>query len=407
VVKATIGPAGGLVVGASGLQLAVPAGALSTPTEITLRWAVRNPQVLSLFPVCRCEPAGLMTAQPFTLTLPIAEVLRSAPFDLVAFRQAGITEPWNVLRDTAFDPTAGLLTVTTNRFGDFVGWNGALHRLFTHERATLDPARPASIENFPTGTMLVPNGSDQLVVGRGDADDFWQSDSADNLLVLHGLVGSPTDFLGAEDLCSALSPGTKNILFYLYPSASGVAATANALYNEIALRRLPGFRCSILGHSLGGLVARYLLEKSADDPNRPGYREQDEPLTDAVVNLILLAVPNAGSEIGGALLGTLAAQVPATEQALVQSASDLSFGSAAITMSMNATYFDNPTRYFVLYGEVNGSGSDGVVNVASALALPLFSPETSTRFVAEHNELHQRAGSVGVASRIDTILRTP
>jgi pimeloyl-ACP methyl ester carboxylesterase len=412
VFRAEIGPAGGSVYVPTGVhtgvELEVPPGAVDVPTEFTIRTDVQSPRVLSLFPVYRFEPAALMCERPFRITLRIGSLLaQGGAFDSICFRKGALAEPWNIVSDCAVAPGNQHMTVTTERLGDFVVWNGALHRLFTCESETFDPAQPSPIENLRTGSILIENGSDAAFVGRGEANQFWQASSADNLLILHGLLSSPLDFLGPNDLVEMLSPASKNVLFYQYPSALGVAATANSLYNEIKLRRLPGFRCSILGHSLGGLVARYLLEKSADDPARPGYRPEDEPLTDCVVNLILLAVPNAGSELGGALLGTLVPQVPLAEAALVQSADDLSFSPQAITNVMNASYVDNPTRYFVLYGDVNYSGSDGVVTVASALALPLFWPETSTRFEAEHNELHTSAGSLGVAARIDTILQLP
>jgi hypothetical protein len=409
--EAIFGPEGGtltLTDGVdAGVSLTVPPGVLGTPTRVKIVAAAVNPQILSVFPVYRFEPASLVSSgEPFTVTFRASDQLFSGGggADTVAFRQDGVAGPWAALGDATIDYVSRQVTVSTLRLGDFVAWNGTLHRLFTQDRSVLDPALPTAVERLSGQPVPVSNGSSTLLVGRGSLASFWSSPATDNLLIVHGLIGSPVDFLGADDLVASLPSTVKNIVLLAYPSASGVQRSGNALYDEIQARRQPGFGCSILGHSLGGLVARYLLERAADDPTRPGYRPQDEPLGQTVASLVLLGVPNAGADLGGLLLGTLLPLVPETEQSLLQAAIDISFRNDAITLQLNGTYIDNPTLYHTVYGDIGGQ-SDGVVTVASALAVPRFGAETATLFPVGHQALHTEARQNGVAAHIAALLQ--
>lgn len=408
--EAIIGPEGGSLVIAdgphAGVALSVPPDAVLQPTRFRIDLDVGSPGILSLFPVHRFEPAGLITTAPLRITLPIGEDLIGSSSDGAAvFRRSG-DGSWQVLRDHTFDPLAKTVTSTTRQLGTVLAWNGGLHRLFTQQPMLPDPSQPVPVEYLGGTPVTVPNGSDALLIGRGSLQSFWNSDASVNLLLIHGLIGSPVDFLGPADLVASLPPQWQNVIVFAYPSAAGVVPNANWLYDQLHAGRQPGFGCSIIGHSMGGLVGRYLLERSAIDPSRPGYRSTDQPLGATVANLILLGVPNAGSELGSALVESLLPRVPEAERSLLQAAIDLSFRPEAVTMLLNANYVDNPTRYHVLYGDV-GSFGDGVVSVASALALPLFSPETATRFLVGHDDLHRTAASNGVTARIHQLLNLP
>ena len=408
--EAIIGPEGGTLMIAdgphAGVALAVPPDAVLQPTRFRIDLDVGSSGILSLFPVHRFEPTGLITSAPLRITLPIGEDLIGSSSDGAAgFRRDGDGN-WLVLRDHTFDPLARTVTSTTQQLGAVLAWNGGLHRLFTQQPMLPDPSEPVPVEYLGGTPVTVPGGSGSLQIGRGSLQSFWSSDASVNLLLIHGLIGSPVDFLGPEDLIASLPPQWQNVIVFAYPSAAGVVPNANWLYDQLHAGRQPGFGCSIIGHSMGGLVGRYLLERSAADPARAGYRSTDQPLGATVANLILLGVPNAGSELGSALVESLLPRVPEAERALLQAALDLSFRPEAVTMLLNANYVDNPTRYHVLYGDV-GSFGDGVVSVASALALPLFSPETATRFLVGHDELHRAAASNGVTARIHQLLNLP
>ncbi len=412
VVSADIGPAGGILTIAegpnAGVTLVIPAGAVSQSTRFSITPEVGNPDVLSFFPVYRFEPRDLdLSAVPATVIVRAGEALfDTGGSDAVCFTQSSPGAPWHALLASTLDPVARTMTTPASRLGDFVAWNGGLHRLFTQDLKLLDPAVPEPVDNLAGVAVTIANGTFSLQVGRGSLAAFWNATGSENVLIVHGLIGSPLDFLGAEDLIASLPPSVQNIVLVAYPSGPGVALTANGLYNEIVRDRGPGFRCSIIGHSLGGLVARYLIERSADDPLRSGYRPEDTPLDTSIAQLILLGVPNAGSELGNSLVSTLLPNIPADEVYLLQAAIDLSYRPDAITMQLNANYVDNATRYHVVYGDIGG-GTDGVANVTSALALPLFGAETSRLFAVSHVELHGRALSSGITAYIHSLLQAP
>jgi pimeloyl-ACP methyl ester carboxylesterase len=411
-VEAIIGPEGGTLAFPAGphagVSLEVPAGAVAAPTRFAIH-AASNPQILSAFPVYRFEPREVdFSASPLRATVRIGEVLVDAQgnADVACFAQFAPAGTWNVLVATDVDAAARTARAATARLGDFVAWNGTFHRLFTQDRGLLDPAAEVASETITGLAITVANGSTPMHVGRGSLASFWSSPASENVLIVPGFLGSPLDFLGPEDVSTTLPPSVHNIVLYSYPSALGVAANANALYDEIAAHRQPGFGCTIVGHSLGGLIARYLLERSHEDRARPAWSASDESLAGTVTQVFLLGVPNAGSELGQQLADVMLPGVPAAEQYLLQSAIDLSYRPDSIVFAMNAAYADNAARYHVLYGDL-GNGSDGVVSVASALALPLFPPETSMMFVAAHDALHLLGGSNGVTDRIVALLQAP
>ncbi len=409
---ATIGPEGGSVIVTdgphAGVSLAVPAGAVSAATRFTITVDVGNPAILSLFPVYRFAPRDLVLASgSFTVKVRGGDSLfDNGGADSACFRQGAPGAAWNLVADNTIDLANRFVTSRSDRLGDFVAWNGSLHRLFTTQRQLPDPAVPTAGANLGNVPVLVPNGTVPLLVGRGSLASFWSSPASANLLIVPGLIGSPIDFLWPDDLVASLSPSVQNIVLLSYPSANGVVAAANALYEQIVASKQPGFGCSIVGHSMGGLVARYLLEQSHLDAARTAFLPTDVSLAPLVKDLVMLGVPNAGSELGSAIVSGLLPRIPVGEQALLQAAIDISYRADAITMRMNATYVDNATRYHILYGDIGG-GSDGVVTVASALALPLFGPETSQLFAVNHDDLHGKAAQNGIATRIDTILQTP
>jgi pimeloyl-ACP methyl ester carboxylesterase len=409
--EAIIGPEGGTLVldlgPQPGASLTVPPGAVAAPTRFRIQ-AEPTSDLVSLFPVYRFEPASLRPALPLRIAVPIGKTLFEdlGGEGLACFRRDRQGAPWALLGDSQLDTAQGLVSAATTELGEVVAWNGGLHRLFTQLPTLVDPATPVATENLGGIAITIAGGSDAAVIGRGSLQSFWSSGADENLLIVHGLIGSPLDFLGPDDLVAGLGPQWKNVVLLAYPSASGVASNANWLYDEIQARREPGWGCSVVGHSLGGLVARYLLERSAVDPARPGFVAGDEPLGGAVRNLLLLGVPSAGSDLGSALVATILPRIPAPEQFRLQAAIDLSFRPDAVTMSLNANYVDNPTRYHVLYGDL-GAQSDGVVTVASALALPLFGPETATAFATGHVELHAQAAQNGVLARVQQLLSLP
>jgi pimeloyl-ACP methyl ester carboxylesterase len=412
VASATIGPAGGTVaftVGPhAGVGIQVPAGALTAPTLVTLRAEVVVDPILSIFPVYRVEPRGVPLQQPATITLRAASQLVQGDGQFVA---SGLVQPrdvdaWQPMATTIVDADKRGVAATTPWFGDFAVLNASLHRLFTQPRALLDPATPTPIATIAGGQAVFAAGDLTVRVGRGSLASFWSSPAAANVLVVPGLFGSPVDYLGAQNLVAALPASVQNVVVLSYASGPGVAATANELYNLIAAQRQPGFGCAIVGHSMGGLVGRYLIERSHTDALRPGWQPGAASFAGTVARLILLGVPQNGSDIGEALVATFLAQSRPEEQGKLQAAIDLSYRTDAITRVMNAQYVDNATRYHVAHGGL-GFGTDGVVTIASALALPLGPDESAVGFPVLHDALHTEAAANGVAAHVAALLQAP
>ena len=410
VAEASIGPEGGtLTVGAganAGLELSVPPGAVAVPTSFRVLVEEQVDEIPRAFPVYRFEPGAVdLNGKSVTVTVPASEIFfaNGAP-ELAIFSRDDSASGWRALTPTTVDVAAQVATATTQRLGEMVVWEGNLHRLFTQPNALIDPAVATGVEVVAGVEVLAEQGSIQRQVGKGSLASFWGSPASDNVVILHGALGSPLDFLGAVDLVDNLAQSFDNVVLFSCPSARGVAYAANALYDQIQANRGPGFGCSVVGHSLGGLIGRYLLEQSHVDPNRAGYRSGDPSLVPTVEELVMIAPPNAGAASATGPFALLQGLLAPGELHLIQAASDLSEAPGSLPFVMNAAYLDNATRYHVVYGDI-GDGSDGVVQVASALALPLGAGETATMFVAQHDDLHRQSSSLGVAVLIEALLQ--
>jgi len=408
--EVSIGPAGGTLrvdAGANaGVELRVPAGAVAVSTSFRVLLDRTSGEVPQAFPVYRFEPQSLdFNGQAVTVTIPAADEFFAGGAPLLnVFQRDALGSPWRVQLGTTVDAAARTVSVSTDRLGDMVAWNGNLHRLYTQQHGLIDPAADSNAEFVAGVQVLVENGSIPRQIGRGSLASFWNSATEDNVIIVHGALGSPLDFLGVEDLIENLALTHSNVVLFSYPSARGVAYAANELYDLILQNRQPGFGCRIVGHSLGALIGRYLLERSQTDVRRTGYRADDPSLVPVVDKLVMLAPPNAGAEMALLPLSLLDAAIAPEERYLLQLSDDLSEQPGSLPFEMNATYVDNATRYHIIYGDI-GNGSDGVVPVVSATALPIGPGETSTEFVAQHDDLHRLATSLGIAVWMGTVLQ--
>ncbi|MGB3969131.1 MAG: hypothetical protein WBO45_20520 [Planctomycetota bacterium] len=415
VAMAVIGPAGGTVqitTGAhAGMALTVKAGAVANDTQFTIRVDRDEAAVPSVFPVYRFEPSDVVFPPDS-----VAVTVRGAPqlfgdldqglLTFTLFERPGAAGPFEVLPVTLLNELTRTVSGSPRQLGRFVAWNGELHRLFAQQLELLDPAVETTTETVFGVEVTVANGRDSLRLGRGSLASFWNSPASENVLILHGLSGSPLDFRGSFDWIRCLSPAVRNIVCVVYPSGLGVAANANALYDLIRANQQPGFGCTILGHSLGGNIGRYMVERSAEDPARAGFAAGDAPLSDVVRALFLVGTPNAGSNIGGELFTALAPVLPAADARFVRAGIDLLEGDDTFTAAQNAGYVDNPTVYHTICGDL-GNGTDGLVSVASARAVPLFPPESEVVFPIGHFDLHRAAAWNGVADWINARLPVP
>lgn len=419
--EASIGPAGGVLRGATStgvtdvsVELEIAAGAVAVPTLFRVRLDVDGEQLPSLFPVYRIEPAAQSFAPgAVTVRVQAGDVLFGTGVPpLTMFRRDGPGSPWLPVLDASFDGTGRVATAVVDRLGEFVVLDGNLHRLFTQPFEIPDPSDPLAIVNVNGATVIVDpptsGGSPTALfeIGSGSLASFWNSSAKDNVLILPGVLGSPADFLGGEDLVANLSLIADNVVLLSYPSARGVRDIANRLYDTIQANRRAGFGCSIVGHSMGGLVGRYLLEQSPTDPDRAGFAPGDPALTDIVDHLVMIGTPNAGAPTITQAFSPFVTALPLEERRFLQTAHDLDGQPGSLPLEMNSTFVDNATVYHVVYGDVGG-GSDGVVSTSSALAVPLSGPETVMMFPGSHDDLHRRATSLGVAVWVGGLLQGP
>lgn len=122
--SATVGPAGGEIVGApgsalAGVRLVVPAGALAADTEIVLRPLV-DPVPLAntaerVGPQIAVEPAGLALAVPASLTVPFDAELRSQWEDVDGECKVWLRdgEGWKNVAQTASSPEGVTVPLST------------------------------------------------------------------------------------------------------------------------------------------------------------------------------------------------------------------------------------------------------------------------------------------------------
>ncbi len=411
---ARLGAAGGTLVVSggdhAGVALVVQPGAVSTPTDFAIR-VERDSAVPSLFPVYRFEPADrdfapgtvgitVRVAAPFfaangTVSVPLTVFSRTAD-------EASFVANQNVVLNEA----ARTISTVPLRLGRCFASTGDLFRVFSQPLTFVDPAVPTPFQSLAGVEVTVANGTEAAGLGRGSLAAFWSSPAAANLLVLHGLQGSPLDFRGQFDFAASLPAEVQNVVFVTYPSGRGVAATANALYDAIRKNQQPGFGCAILGHSLGGNIGRYLLEQSHRDASRQEFDVADAPLTDVVAKLFLLGVPNAGSDIAGSLFASLVPALAAADVVFVRAGVDLREGPDTFTAQQNLAYGDNAARYHTIAGDL-GIGGDGIVTLASARAVPLFFGDTENVFPVGHFDLHRGAGGNGIAALVGALLQVP
>jgi len=117
------------------------------------------------------------------------------------------------------------------------------------------------------------------------ADKDWHKAPLDKSLVvvLHGLQSSPVE---VEDVCKDLRKAGHPCAVFKYPNDQALAASAKLLSKQ--LEKIASFqpdrRVALLTHSMGGLVARAVIEDDLLDPGN-------------VSHLIMVAPPTHGSQL--------------------------------------------------------------------------------------------------------------
>lgn len=169
---------------------------------------------------------------------------------------------------------------------------------------------------------------------------------------VHGTDGTRSDYWGPRDVLSSAACFASSVHYFQYPTGRPIAENATALRDALeALPLPPSGRRVVMGFSMGGLVARYALERLGRRP--------------AVTDLVLLATPNHGDRLL-ATAGTLPG-LTRTHRRFLRAwpgLMDMLPGSDFLEL-LNAPAGPRAPRTLALVGQVDFSG-DLVVGVNSA-----------------------------------------
>lgn len=437
---AEIGPAGGRVAVAdgpfAGTAVEFPPGALAAPARVALRSSPDGlPPDIYAFEI---EPAGAALAAPARVTLKYsaaypADFLLPAATPLVPVSIGGALggEIYEAVDQDVDDRLVGFLTARLGRFSALLGPSFATHwRLLGQDRAVAVEAAVRDVGGEPLVVSGARPGAATVAVGKGGADAFWGGPN--RLILVHSTADDARQFVGGEDLIVGLDASYAGIATFQFRSGRPIGENANWLYNEIRLRAGPGFRCDILGYSMGGLVARYAVERSPNDPGRAALPNFDAarsagPLSGTVRNLFTLGTPHrgAGEPELLALSGLSSLLASDVVETYAPGLRDLSRGPEGTGPSLNAAFVNDPAiRYFLAAGRSNDGplsplipgDDDGLVSVESALGVPglvppeaalAFPPAGKPGFVYTHSNLHAEAVPNGVRDQIAAWIALP
>ncbi len=433
--SAVVGPAGGTVAVTdaaspyAGTQIVIPPGALASETTITIAFAPEElPKDIWAF---RFGPEGSTLLAPAQISIKYS---RSYPDDFLLptfapLRPISFGEPLgaDVFDRIAQDPNERTVTFETNRLGRYTALieaGFAEHwRLLAQDRLL---ATQVSTRNVGSERLVVSGirpGAASLQVGKGNTDEMWRSSRV--LILVHSTADDATNFVGEGDLIDGLSAQYDHIVTYQYRSGRPIAENSNWLYNEVKANAQPGFQADVIGYSMGGLVARYFIERSKDDASRtalPNFNPGAPagPLSGMVRNMVTLGSPHKGG-VDVARLSMLGLSSLLTTEVVEEyfpSFRDLSTDPDGTGPILNAAYVDDPSiNYFLIAGNSNDSllsplipgDDDGLVSVESALGVPvLITPEASRVFPdTDHSELHTQAVDRGIRDQIVTWTHPP
>jgi hypothetical protein len=426
--SAELGPAGGTVEVTdeaspyAGTRIVIPPGALAAPTTITIDRAPEElPENIWAF---RFGPEGETLLAPARVSIKYSRsyiqdflLVPFAPLRPISF---GAPLGAEVFDRAAQDPIERSVTFETNRLGRYTALIEALFaqhwRLLAQDRLL---ATQVSVRDVGGEQLVVSGlrpGAASLTVGQGSVDALWTSSRT--LILIHSTASDATNFVGSGDLIEGLASEYDHIVTYQYRSGRPIGENANWLYNEVKRRSGPGFQADVIGYSMGGLVARYFVEASKDDPARTELPNFDPAapagsLSGTVRNLITLGTPHRGGVDETRLSMLRLSSLLTTDiiEDYFPSFRDLGTGPEGTGPRLNAVYVDDPSvRYFLIAGNSNDSplspliagDDDGLVSVESALGVPVLVAPEATRIFAgtDHSELHSQAVERGIRDQI-------
>lgn len=174
----------------------------------------------------------------------------------------------------------------------------------------------------------------QMISASAEQNPANTNDSADLVVLIHGLNSYPDDLMGLVSVAQAASHDVASLR---YPNDQPVMDSALLLANELhrISIRSPNRKVRLLTHSMGGLVARAVVESDLDPGN--------------VSQLIMIAPPNQGSSLAGvaSFMDCYEFCVSANQRrlgALVEFVSD-GLGEATADITPGSVLLDRLNRY--------------------------------------------------------------
>lgn len=401
----------------NGFRMEIPQGALAGSVNITAEISQGQSSPTNTL-TTKIGPDGTKFSKDVPLNLPIhpSQLQKGDdPEDLMVTKEStgGVIE---IDTNPGVDVVKGIVHTTTDHLSDFTPELPRDHKLFSQEPRFYDGTRVGCVIPI-THTSLTPPfikteyhpilvddlSGLTIIPGKGSLQDFRNS-AEGNVVYVPGLGGNPGDSFFDEqgqpnddDILAALQndPRIKNLLIFQYPSGWTIPYNARAFVTILLQGMAPYCRFIIIGHSMGGLLARYAIEKLNISPN--------------VDALITLGTPHEGG-----MMPQLSAYVKNTHIAsllflgIVPGVSDVLAGGTFLT-DLNANFPGNKlstTEYFLVVGTLidtqgNPTGNDGFVDFSSAKSTRLGVPQNYTLTVAQdHGQLPHNARNNGVWIKI-------
>ncbi|MFO1053877.1 MAG: hypothetical protein U1F36_16795 [Planctomycetota bacterium] len=399
--------------------LDIPPGAFEGEQEVTLWVRFGDPRLPSVVQSFEIEPRDLRLHLPATLDLQYDPSYAAtagevwAETDIAAWEF--VTDPSSDLRLCQVrerDLEHNLVRTALDRFGTLFCMHRELRSLALQPAGLVDPAVPVHTESLGSTPVESEGGASAVRVGRGSLDAFFASGVGQNLLVVPGGYGEALHIVGdtgmfPADVEAGLNSDFANIVAFRYPAGHAIRANGNALYAAIADRASVGFGCQILAHGSGGLVARWALEHAHEDPTRPGFRAGDRPLTNYVERVVFMATPNDGAPVVASRFGAVLAALGTRDAHFVEGLADLVPTEGGVLELLDSGRGASATRYFTIAGDVAGGGSDGLVDVSSAIGTQGDGLRAESHLVFsgpayDHFALLALAGRTGVLGQVRT-----
>lgn len=363
-------------------SITVPPGAVAQDVTVSVCISDAASNAPPNSTVYRFEPDGLQFTTPATLVMGYRDswVTASGVDEATVEGLAGVAGS-QVVEGTTFitrDPTTNQVTVQITHFSICWAIFGALvPRLFWQK------------------AEIVDKNISEVVAG----DPFWNA-AGRKLLVIHGITSHPSNFTprvdpmtGISNILACLEPwygGSQNVAYYKYPSGKSIAQNARDLLILLSQKAQSGFRCDVLAHSMGGLVARYMIEELGG--------------SQWILRLITLGTPHEGTPVTPVILeclsqlylgGSGTTDGCVSILASIPGAADLNTGSAFLN-DLNSPSNDNTLPYYTVVAD-----SDSVVPVpynpseSGSIVVMLtdtFTVSTSAT-CSGHKEIHEEAES--------------